>query len=106
MTTSTDRTRRLPKGRPQRPIMNPPARNDGAVQLDLELQVEPPVATAGEVWQRRRLLGRGLDTAVAEQRERRHPGRDRRLERLAEEGAERHVLPRLDVARAPVVDEH
>ena len=41
-----------------------------------------------------------------EQRERRHPGRDRRRERLAEERPERLVLPALDVARAPVVDEH
>ena len=37
--------------------------------------------------------------------ERRHPGADRGRERLAQEGAERLVLPGLDVARAPVVDE-
>ena len=42
---------------------------------------------------------------VLEQRERRHPGGDRRLERLAEERPERPVLPCLDVARAPVVEE-
>src|SRR5262249_18012248 len=40
-----------------------------------------------------------------EQRERRHPRRDRRRERLAEKWAERLVLPRLYVARAPVVDD-
>ena len=64
-------------------------------------QSRPP-ARCGE---RRRILRRRLDARVLEQRERRHPGGDRRLERLAEVRAERHVLPRLDVARAPVVDE-
>ena len=54
----------------------------------------------------RRLLRGRLDAVLLEQRERRHPGGDRRLERLAEERAERDVLPRLDVARAPVVHEH
>ena len=44
--------------------------------------------------------------AILEQGERRHPRADRGRERLAEERAERLVLPRLDVARAPVVDEH
>ena len=47
-----------------------------------------------------------VDGGVLEQRERRHPGGDRRRERLAEERPERLVLPRLEVPRAPVVDEH
>ena len=53
----------------------------------------------------RRILRGRLDATLVEQRERRHPGGDRRLERLAEERPERDVLPGLDVARAPVVDE-
>ena len=44
--------------------------------------------------------------ARARARERRHPGGDRGRERLAEERAERLVLPRLEVARAPVVEQH
>ena len=56
--------------------------------------------------QRRRLLRGSLYATLLEEGERRHPGRDRRLERLAEERAERDVLPGLDVARTPVVHEH
>ena len=59
-----------------------------------------------QVRQRLRILRRRRHAAVFEQRERRHPGRDRRGEALAEERPERHVLPGLDVAGAPVVDEH
>src|SRR5439155_17049014 len=65
----------------------------------------PPVAPAREMRQRRRLLQRRVDARVLQQRERRHPGRDRGLERLAEVRAERRVLPYLNVAGAPVVDE-
>ena len=42
----------------------------------------------------------------AQRGERRHPGRHRGGERLAEERPERLVLPRLDVAGRPVVDQH
>ena len=49
---------------------------------------------------------RRSDEAILEQRERRDPGADRGCERLAEERAERLVLPGLDVTRAPVVHEH
>ncbi len=82
-----------------------PARDHVAVQLHLEVDVEGPISPASEVRERDRLLLRRLDPALFEQRERCHPRRNRRLERLAEEGAERDVLPGLDVARAPVVDE-
>ena len=40
-----------------------------------------------------------------ERGQRHHPRRDGGRERLAQERAERHVFPRLQVARAPVVDE-
>src|SRR5207302_4713660 len=72
----------------------------------LQIDVERPVTPGRKMRQRRRLLRWGLDTAVLEQSEGRHPRRDRRLERLPEQRAERHVLPRLNVACAPVVDEH
>src|SRR5215210_3606580 len=80
------------------------ARDDGAVQLHLEREVERPRLLRAEVRQRRGLLRRRGYPAFLEQRERRHPRGDRRREALAEEGAERDVLPRLQVARAPVVD--
>src|SRR5438309_3246853 len=91
----------------QRPVERPrvAARDGLAVQLHLERYVERPVAPAGEIGQWPRILLRRLDARVLEQGERRHPRRDRGLERLAEVGAERLVLPGLDVARAPVVDE-
>src|SRR5262249_38390493 len=76
-----------------------------AVELDSERNVEGPVAASREVLERGRFLVRCLDTCFFEQRERRHPCGDRRLERLAEERAKWDVLPRLDVAGAPVVDE-
>ena len=82
------------------------ARDNGAVQLHLERQIEGPVALDAEVRQRLGLLGGRGDAAILEQRERSHPRRDRGGEALAEERAERHVLPRLEVAGAPVVDEH
>ena len=83
------------------------ARDHGAVQLHLERHVERPVAPrrAGAAAARAPAVGGG-DAAVLEQRERRHPRRDRGGEALAEERAERDVLPGLEVARAPVVDEH
>ena len=83
-----------------------PARDHGAVQVDLERQVVGPVALDAKVWQRLRLLRRCGDAAILEQRQRRHPRGDRRGEALAEERPERDVLPGLDVAGAPVVDEH
>ena len=46
------------------------------------------------------------DPRVVERVERRHPGGDRGREGLTEEGAERLVLPGLNVPRAPVVHEH
>ncbi len=52
------------------------------------------------------VLWRGRRAERLERGERDDPRRHRRGERLAEERAQRLVLPALDVARAPVVDEH
>ena len=78
-------------------------RDDLAVQLDLERDVVREVVDAQVVERLGLLLDAGRCSQLVE---RRHPRRDRRGERLAEERAERDVLERLDVARAPVVDEH
>ena len=64
----------------------------------------PWVAPGPEVGQGLRVLAGQVDPGGVERLERRHPVRDRRRERLAEERAERHVLPGLDVARRPVVE--
>ena len=81
------------------------ARDDGAGELDLEVDVERPVALGPKIRERFGILLRRRHEPVLEQRQRRDPGPDRRRERLAEERPERLVLPRLDVTRAPVVDE-
>src|SRR4029077_9026924 len=75
------------------------------IECQLEVDAERPVASDAEVAVRLGVLRLRLDADGLEQRERCHPRRDRRGERLAEERAERLVLPRLDVARAPVVDD-
>ncbi len=59
-----------------------------------------------QVLERLGVLRRGGHAERLERGERDDPRRDRRGERLAEERAQRLVLPALDVARAPVVDEH
>ena len=66
----------------------------------------PHGSLQSEVGQHCRLLdGRGHPGGL--QREQgNHPRGDRRGERLAEVGPERHVLPGLDVACGPVVEEH
>jgi hypothetical protein len=74
-----------------------------AVQLQLELDVDRPVAAALQVAGRGRVLLRCLRARQCVQRH--DPGADRGLEALAEERPERHVLVRLQVARAPVVDD-
>src|SRR5687767_3647703 len=80
------------------------AGDDGAVELDLEVDVERPLLGRAQV---REWLGILRWTGHPGQRvQRRHPGAYRRREGLAQERAERLVLPALDVARAPVVDEH
>ena len=59
-----------------------------------------------EVGQRRGVARRareGRDPERRQRLERHHPGRDRGREALGQERAERLVLPRLDVARRPVV---
>jgi hypothetical protein len=81
-------------------------RHHRAVQLDLEREVESPVAATGEMRERRRVLHRSRHSSALQERERRHPRGDRRRERLAEERPERLVLPRLEVSRAPVVHQH
>ena len=55
---------------------------------------------------RRIRLSRKGNSGVSQRVEGCDPGRDRCREGLAEEGPEWHVLPRLDVAGAPVVEDH
>ena len=99
------RVRQLLRHRPvERAGVRP--RDDRSGQLDLELDVEPPVRGHAQVGERLRILCRRRHESVLQERERRDPRRDGGRERLSEEGTERLVLPRLDVARAPVVDEH
>ena len=62
------------------------------------------MAPRPEVGQRLRVLAGQVDPGRVERLERGHPVRDRGRERLAEERAERDVLPGLDVARRPVVE--
>ena len=76
------------------------------VEPDLEGEVQGGVPGVDEVGQQRDVArGRG-DARVLERRPRHHPRRDRRRERLAEERAQRHVLPGLHVAGGPVVHQH
>ena len=81
------------------------------LQPRLERDVDrASVAVRGrvEIRQRRRIAGR-MPERAAERRERIErddPRRDRRREVLREERSERLVLPALDVARAPVVEQH
>ena len=79
---------------------------DLAVELDLQREVERPVALGPQVGQRLRVLRARRHEVGLERGQRHDPGRDRGRERLAQERAERLVLPALQVARAPVVDEH
>ena len=58
-----------------------------------------------QVGQRRGSAGRRRDPGRVQRRQRDDPRRDRGGEGLAQERAERHVLPGLDVAGAPVVDQ-
>ena len=58
-----------------------------------------------QVGERRGLLRRGADAAVEDGLQRRDPRGHRGRERLGQERPQRAVLPRLQVARAPVVDQ-
>src|SRR4051794_32503078 len=79
--------------------------HDLAVEHHLDLDVERPgVSAAGEVGERLRVLRWQVRPGSRQRRERCHPGTHRGGERLAEERPERHVLPGLDVAGAPVVE--
>jgi hypothetical protein len=80
-------------------------RHDGASELDLEIDVEAPLALDVQVGKRLGVLRRRRHEAVLEQGERCDPSPDGGREGLAEERPERLVLPRLDVTRAPVVDQ-
>src|SRR6266545_556738 len=78
-------------------------RDDLSVQLDLERDVVGEVVDSQiRRWSRVLIHADNRRQLV----ERRDPRRDRRRKRLAQERPERHVLEGLDVARAPVVDEH
>ena len=78
------------------------------LQRDLQSDVVGPVARVVQVRERRRVLDpRRRRAAEGLQRVGRHdPAADRRREVLGAEGAQRHVLEFLDVARGPVVAEH
>src|SRR4051812_36781558 len=67
------------------------------------------IAFVEQIRQRARIVGRALECRAAERRERLHrhdPRRDRGGEALGEKRPERLVLPSLDVARRPVVEQH
>ena len=66
----------------------------------------PRCGVVAQVALHRRVLVRGRHEGVGQRVQRRHPGRDRGGEGLAEERAERLVLPGLDVPGGPVVDQH
>ena len=77
-------------------------------ELDVEISAFL-VGIVGQVGQRRRLIAAAGKRRAAERLERLHghdPGRYRGSETLAEERPERLVLPGLDVARRPVVEQH
>ena len=80
--------------------------DDGVVPPHGEPQVQSAVRVAAQVVEHRGvLLGRG-HPGVGQGLQRHHPRADRGGERLAQEGAQRLVLPGLDVAGRPVVDQH
>src|SRR5262249_39617198 len=86
------RVRELLRHRPVQPS-GARARDHLAVQLDLEVDVEVPLAVDSKVRQRSRILHGPRHPRPVKRIERRYPGRDRRRERLAEERTERLVLP-------------
>ena len=82
--------------------------DDRAVDPDLEVQVEAERVAVGlalQIGEHGRVLPGQVDLGRRERLERHDPGRDAGRERLAEERSERDVLPGLDVARAPVVED-
>src|SRR5215207_2200336 len=87
-----------------RPVQVPRvrARHNGAVQLDLQWDVEGPWLLA-QIVERVWLLRLARDAAVGELVERHDPVTHRRRERLPEERPQWLVLPGLDVAGGPVV---
>ena len=80
-------------------------RDHGPVHRHLEMEVDSARFGPAQVRQRLGLLSGQVDPRIGQRGHRRHPCGDARGERLAEERAERHVLPRLDVAGAPVVEQ-
>ena len=63
-------------------------------------------ASPAEIIQRHRLLRRALQAERLQRLARHHPRADRGRERFCQERTERHIFPLLDVARAPVVEQH
>ena len=74
--------------------------------LDLQADVEGARLLLREVLEGRRLLRGRLDEEGLERLHGDDPGGDGGGEVLGGEGAERNVLPLLQVARAPVVQQH
>ena len=77
-----------------------------SVELDGEVEVEPPRQRGPQVRVGLGILLGRLDEVRAQRVERDDPRRDRRGEALREVRAERLVLVALDVARRPVVEQH
>src|SRR5215212_2012862 len=78
------------------------------LRLQPHLERDVVAVAAGQVRHRRGIAGRPLvrrDAERLERVERHDPRRDRRPEALGQEWSERLVLPSLDVARGPVIDQ-
>ncbi len=75
-------------------------------QTDIEFQVVIVRLRLPQVRQRRRILHRAMDAARLQRLARDDPRTDRGRKCLGLERPERHVFPLLDIARAPIVEEH
>ena len=77
----------------------------GRSQPHLQIQIERPRVAAAQVLERFRCLPWAANAFTGEGGEGHHPRRDGGGERLSKEWTERDVLPGLDVAGAPVVEQ-
>ena len=75
-------------------------------QGDIELQVVIVRLRLPQIRQRHRILRRAMHAERLQRLARHDPRADRGRERLGLERPERHIFPLLDVARAPVVQQH
>ena len=75
-------------------------------QGDIELQVVIVRLRLPQIRQRRGILRGAVKAKRLQRLARHHPWADRGREGLGLERPERHIFPLLDVARAPVVQQH